>query len=182
MGLSADDIEGLEFSQARKGYDRAEVERFRARAAKRVRKLEHKLDAARNAAAEADSASAADDSVELTRHIGEILKLAGEQTQRATDEAESAAAAIIAAARAEAATATADADEARRVALEAIEAVRIRVAEAIEVELGLHDELESAAAAVRDDGADLSESNGTSADPLAQVVSDAVDRASTPPR
>jgi DivIVA domain-containing protein len=177
MGLSADDIEGAEFSLARKGYDRAEVERFRARAAKRVRKLEKRLEKARRTAA-----APAQESAELSRHIGEILRLAGDQAQRATDEAETAAAEIVAAARADAATATSEADEARRVALEAIEAVRVRVAESIEAELGLHDELEAAAATISSEGGAEDESNGSREDPLAQVVRDAVDRASTPQR
>ena len=176
MGLSADDIENQEFSVARKGYDRAEVDRFRAKTAKRVRKLEKRVKKAQ------ESATPAQESTELTRHIGEILKLAGEQAQRATDEAEAAAAEIIAAARSEAAQATNEAEAARNVALAAIEAVRLQVAETIEAELGLHDELDAAASAIRGDGDAPEASSGSSEDPLAQVVRDAVGRASNPRR
>jgi DivIVA domain-containing protein len=176
MALNADDIEDQEFSKARKGYDRDEVDRFQARVAKRVRKLEKRL-----AKAEADSSDGSD-STELTRHIGEILMLAGEQAKRATEEAETAAAAIIATARAEADAAIAEADAARQVALDAIESARMRVAETIETELGLHDELEAAATTIRSGGVSGPTPEGSSEDPLAQVVRDAVDRASDPQR
>lgn len=177
MGLSADDIENIDFPLARKGYDRAEVERFRAKVAKRVRKLERKL-----AEAKAAKAEPGESSTELTSHIGEILKLAGEQAERTTNEAEAAAAEIIAAARAEAVVTVSEAAEARTVSLEAIDAVRLRVAEIIEVELGLHDELEAAAAAIRGGHATGEKPAGTGEDPLASVVRDAVDRASSAPR
>lgn len=172
MGLSAEDIESQDFGLSRKGYDRAEVERFRAKVAKRVRKLERKL-----AAAEAEADAPADESAALTRHLGELLKLAGEQTQRTADEAEAAASRIVGEARAEAAAEAATAAEARRVALDAIETVRLQVAATIETELGLHDQLEAAADSIRSDQNSASEAGGSSEDPLAQVVRDAVGRA-----
>lgn len=176
MEMNAGDIESQDFSLARKGYDRDEVDRFRAETAARVRGLEERLAEARAAAATEDTSS------RLTKYIGEILMLTGEQAQRATDEAETEANDIIAAAHAEVAAATAQADAARRITREAIEAVRQRVAENIDVELALRYELEVAALALSSDPSVGPGSTAAAQDPLAQTVSDAVNRASTPTR